>query len=242
LIDPLLEATRLLPAVTGYMATPTPGAANLAGSEGVVADTNFSVDRGFFTAPFTVEITTPTPGAVIRYTLNGSPPTASTGLVYNSANPPQITTTTTLRAAAFRAGWTPTNVDTQTYIFLDDVIHQSGAGLPPTAAWGYAGPDWAVDQDVVNNPLYAGTIKDDLKAVPTVSLVMPWNDWFAGGGVGIYPTEAEIDRAVSMEYFTGDGSQAFQIDGGIESKAARATTAGRWTNRRWREVQGALRP
>jgi hypothetical protein len=226
LVSPLLAATRPSTPVTGYMVAPTPNGANQEGSLGVVADTAFSVDRGFFTNPFTVQITTPTSDAVVRYTTDGSPPTATTGLIYNSANPPLITTTTTLRAAAFKTGWTPTDVDTQTYIFLDDVIHQSGAGLPPTAAWGYAGPDWAVDPDVVNNPTYSGTIKDDLKSVPTVSLVMAWNDWFAGGGVGIYPTEAEIERAVSMEYLTGDGGQDFQIDGGIEVQGG--TSDDRW--------------
>jgi hypothetical protein len=226
LIDPLLEATRLLPPVTGYMVNPTPGAANSTGTAGLVADTTFSVDRGFFTEPFTVEIATTTADAEIRYTTDGSTPTATNGLVYNPASPPLISTTTTLRAAAFKPGFTPTNVDTQTYIFLDDVIQQNGAGLPPVAPWGYAGPDWAVDPDVVNHPTYSSTIIDDLKAVPTVSLVMNWNDWFGGGGQGIYPVEAEIERAVSMEYFRADGSLAFQIDGGVEIQGG--TSDDRW--------------
>ncbi len=226
LIDPLLQADRILPAVTGYMATPSPNAANQAGTLGVVADTNFSVDRGFYTSPFTVDITTATPDAEIRYTTDGSPPTATTGLIYNPASPPLIVTTTTLRAAAFRTGWTPTNVDTQTYIFLDDVIQQDGVGLPPVANWGWVGPDWAVDPDVVNNPLYSGEIINDLKAVPTVSLVMPWDDWFGGAGVGIYPTESEIERATSMEFFTADGSEQFQIDAGIEVQGG--TSDDRW--------------
>jgi hypothetical protein len=216
LISPLLVATRLSDAVDGYMTTPTPNAANLEGALGVVADTAFSVDRGFFTAPFTVAITTPTSGAEIRYTTDGSAPTATTGTAYNPASPPLISTTTTLRAAAFKVGFAPTNVDTQTYIFLDDVIQQDGVGLPPYAAWGENGPDWVMDPDVVNNPTYAATIQDDLKDIPTVSLVMPWTDWFGGGGQGIYPTEAEIERGVSMEYFTADGTQEFQIDAGIE--------------------------
>jgi hypothetical protein len=226
LLSPLLVATRPSAAVTGYMATPTPNAANLEGTLGVVGDTSFSVDRGFYSAPFTVEITTPTSGAQIRYTTDGSAPTATTGTVYNPASPPLISTTTTLRAAAFRTGWTPTNVDTQTYIFLDDVIQQTGAGVPPHAAWGENGPDWAMDPAVVTNPTYAATIKDDLKGIPTVSLVMPWNDWFGGGGQGIYPTEAEIERGVSMEYFTADGTQEFQIDAGIEIQGG--TSDDRW--------------
>jgi hypothetical protein len=216
MLSPLLVTTRPSAAVTGYMATPTPNAANLEGTLGVVGDTSFSVDRGFFTSSFNVTIATPTPGTTIRYTTDGSVPTATTGTIYNPASPPLISTTTTLRAAAFRTGWTPTNVDTQTYIFLDDVIQQNGVGLPAHANWGENGPDWAMDPDVVNNPTYAATIKDDLKDIPTVSLVMPWNDWFVGGGQGIYPTEAEIERGVSMEYFTADGTNEFQIDAGIE--------------------------
>ena len=99
-----------------------------------------------------------------------------------------------MRAAAFKTGYTPSNVDTQTYIFLEDVIHQTGAGLPPYAGWGKNTPpgpfvpDWEVDPNVVNNPLYSGTIKNDLQAVSTVSLVLPWNDWFGAGGQGdLYP-------------------------------------------------------
>ncbi|HEY2760641.1 MAG TPA: chitobiase/beta-hexosaminidase C-terminal domain-containing protein, partial [Pirellulales bacterium] len=126
LIDPLLSEIRSNPPTVGYMSTPTPGAANSTGSLGFVADTHFSVDRGFYSAPFDVAITTATAGAQIRYTLDGSAPTATTGLVY--PGPIHITTTTNLRAAAFKAGYTPTDVDTETYVFLDDVIHQTGAG------------------------------------------------------------------------------------------------------------------
>jgi hypothetical protein len=225
LISPLLATSRPSAPVTGYMVTPSPNAANQQGTLGVVADTQFSIDRGFFTSQFTVEITTATAGAEIRYTTDGSIPTATTGTVYNPLSPPLITTTTTLRAAAFKTGFTPTNVDTQTYIFLDDVIEQDGSGLPP-ASWGLNGPDWELDPAVVNNPTYASTIKDDLQAVPTVSLVMPWDDWFGGGGQGIYPTQAEIERGVSMEYFTADGTSHFQIDAGIEIQGG--TSDDRW--------------
>ncbi len=226
LIDPLLQADRTLPPAVGYMLVPTPGAPNQQGTLGFVADTKFSVDRGFYNSSFNVEITTDTVGAEIRYTLDGSLPTATTGLVYNSLSPPLITQTTNLRAAAFKVGFTPSNVDTQTYVFLDNVIQQSGAGLPPVTNWGYAGPDWEMDPDVVNNPQFSSTIKDDLKAVPTVSLVMPWSDWFGPAGTGIYPTASELERAVSMEYFTADGSREFQIDAGIEIQGG--TSDARW--------------
>lgn len=228
LISPTLTAVR--PGLVGFMVAPTPDAANAEATLGLVADTHFSVDRGFFASPFPVEITTATEGAQIRYTVDGSPPTATTGLVYDSASPPMVTKTTTLRAAAFKSGFTPTNVDTQTYIFLDNVIHQTGAGLPPYTPWGLSVtspvPDWDMDPDVVNNPLYASTIKNDLKSIPTVSLVAPWSSWFGGQNVGIYPISSELEVATSMEYFNANGSQSFQIDGGIEIQGG--TSDDRW--------------
>ena len=208
-----------------YFTTPTPGAANNSGTLGFVADTSFSVDRGFFEAPFQVEIASPTPGAQIRYTLDGTPPTATTGLIYTG--PITISTTTTLRAAAFKAGLTPTNVDTQTYIKLSDVIRQSGANLPPFANWGHNGPDWAMDQDLVGpGRPYANTIVDDLKSVPTLSLVMPWADWFGSGGRGIYISGTAIERAVSAEWINPDGSEGFQLNAAVEIQGG--TSDQRW--------------
>jgi hypothetical protein len=215
------------------MATPTPGATNSTGTLGFVGDTHFSVDRGFFSAPFTVAITTSTPGAQIRYTLDGTPPTATTGTIY--AGPISITTTKTLRAAAFKTGWTPTDVDTQTYIFLADVIHQTGTGLPSFANWGHNGPDWVMDPNVVNNPTYSGTIINDLKAVPSVSLVMPWNDWFGSGGQGIYISGSGVERATSMEMISAnDPTENFQSDAAVEIQGASST-------QRWNEDKLSLR-
>ena len=77
---------------------PTPGRGNGSGFGGFVQDTKFEPNRGFFDAPFHVTITVATPGAEIRYTLDGSKPTAANGKVY--AGPIAIDTTTTLRAAA----------------------------------------------------------------------------------------------------------------------------------------------
>jgi hypothetical protein len=214
LIDPLLVAKRAVGSSLGFMATPTPGADNVLGTLGFVGDTHFSANRGYFTSPFDVAISTDTPGAQIRYTLDGSPPTATTGLVYSS--PVHIATTATLRAAAFLAGYTPSNVDTETYLFPADIAHQSGAGLPPSATWGSSGPDWAMDPDIVNDPTYSSSVVQSLESLPSVSLVLPWNDMFGGNGQGIYIQGSSTERAVSTEFFTADQSQNFQIDAAVE--------------------------
>src|SRR5688572_4310034 len=113
----------VLGGVERYFTTPTPGAANVGGHTGVVSDTVISVDRGFFDAPFSLSIATLTPGATIRYTLDGTRPTPTTGAVYGG--PFTIQRSTVVRAAAFKAGLVPSDVDTQTYLFLDDVVRQT---------------------------------------------------------------------------------------------------------------------
>ena len=136
-----------------YFTAPTPGTQNGVGGD-LVGDTSFSHDRGFYDAPFDLSILTPTPDATIRYTTNGVPPTSTTGTVYTG--PIRISGTTTIRAAAFKTGLLPSNVDTQTYIFLDDVIRQAPTGAAPPgwpASWGQNSVDYGMDPVVVNNPL-----------------------------------------------------------------------------------------
>ncbi|MGJ8723783.1 MAG: lamin tail domain-containing protein [Roseibacillus sp.] len=135
----------------GYLATPTPGAANEASVLGFVADTSFSLDRGFYSTPIQVTVSSLTTDANIRYTLNGSKPTATTGILYTG--PIDISETTVLRAAAFKDGFGATNVDTHTYIFPTDVITQ---------------PE--MDVGVTQDPQYAPDLEAALISIPTISL------------------------------------------------------------------------
>jgi hypothetical protein len=205
----------------GYrlLQTPTPGKPN--NSRWIVGDTNFSKDRGFYSSSFGVSITTQTfGGARIRYTLDGSPPTATTGTVYTG--PITINKTTTLRAAAFKSGWLPSNVDTQTYLFVNDVIRQSPDGSAP-AGWpdsfgNGAVTDYGMDPDVVDSPTYSGRIKGALTAIPTISMVMDMDDLF-DPATGIYANSIQDgrdwERPASIELIKPDGTKGFQIDGGV---------------------------
>ncbi len=193
----------------GFMPTPTPGALNGSGVLGFVGDTYFSHHRGFFTAPFDVTLSCDTPGAVIRYTKNGDTPTATTGFVYTT--PILIDATTTLRAAAFVTGFQPSNVDTQTYLFLDDVITQSAngsapAGWPATSVNGQRF-DYGMDPAVVNGSVASGTatpaiVKSALQAIPTVSLVTDLAN-LTDPTTGIYVSPQsrgeDAERPVSLE-------------------------------------------
>ncbi|MBN1673108.1 MAG: lamin tail domain-containing protein, partial [Kiritimatiellae bacterium] len=189
-----------------------------------VADTTFSVDRGFYDASFTVTIATDTPGATIRYTTDGSPPSASHGAAAGAGVAVPITRTTCLRAAAFKGDYEPTDVDTHTYIFLDDVIHQTRPSGYPSYWINRDGESWKgdyeMDPDVVNDARYSGTIKNDLKSIPTLSLVCDKNDLF-DRYQGIYTNPGRDanwereERGISAEWLHPDGSEGFQIDCGL---------------------------
>ncbi len=93
----------------------TPGAPNgTSPIRGAVADVRFSVKRGFFNGPFTLTLSCPTPGAAIRYTTNGSPPTESEGFLYTDGI--RISASRVLRAAAFAPDARPSGVETHTYL------------------------------------------------------------------------------------------------------------------------------
>lgn len=63
--------------------------------------------------PPSVSITCPTPGVSIRYTIDGSTPTSSYGTSYTG--PIAVSSTTTLKAVAFRSGWSDSPVSTAVY-------------------------------------------------------------------------------------------------------------------------------
>lgn len=192
---------------------PTPGAVNDETPPcGNVEEIAFSAARGFYSAPFALTLSSATPGATIRYTVDGSLPTESHGLVY--AAPIPIGTTTIVRATAFAAGLTPAAAVAYSYIFLDDVVRQTGAGFPT----GSFADDYQMDPRVVDDPRYAPTIRDDLRAIPTLSVSMDVNDLFGQeNGIYTHPRAHGIDweRAASAEMILEDGTTAFQVNCGI---------------------------
>ncbi|HTB81860.1 MAG TPA: choice-of-anchor tandem repeat GloVer-containing protein [Opitutaceae bacterium] len=73
----------------------------------------FSPGSGTYNNAQTVTISTPTSGATIRYTTDGSAPTKTHGTIYSK--PVSISTTTTLQAIAYKTGFTDSPVTTATY-------------------------------------------------------------------------------------------------------------------------------
>jgi len=202
-----------------YFQTQTPGGTNGASTiTGVVADTRFSHKRGFYDAPFSLSITSATPAVTIRYTTNGTAPTASSGLIYTAPIP--ISKTTVIRAAAYANGMLPTDVDAETYLFLDDVITQSANGAAPPGwptTWGNNVVDYGMDPDIVNAPAYKDTIKSDLQAIPTFSIVADLNDLFGPNGIYANPggDGSAWERPCSIELIYPNDTEGFQVNCGI---------------------------
>jgi hypothetical protein len=230
LIVPELVEYQLANTTTNYFATATPGAPNGSGFIAFVGDTKFSVDRGFYDTAFSLSITTATANATIQYTTDGSEPSLSNGLTYTG--PMTISGTTVIRAAAFKSGFQPSNVDTETYIFLNDVILQSQNGAPPPgwpSSWGANEVNYGMDPNVVNAPAYSGTILNDLKTIPSYSIVTDLANLFdPANGIYANPSGDGIawERPASIELIYPDGTKGFQIDGGLRIRGGYSRSTG----------------
>ncbi|MCP4846471.1 MAG: hypothetical protein GY899_00810, partial [Verrucomicrobiaceae bacterium] len=192
----------------GYLRAPSPGRTNGETAAGFVGDTAFSIDRGFFDAPFDLEITSSTEGATIRYTTDGSAPTNIFGTIYNG--PVRITGTTIIRAMAYHAGYFATNVDTHTYLFLDDVRTQYANGSAP--------PGWPSDSSNgqqfnygmdpnVTSRYSAQQMIDALSSIPSVSLVTGQSNLTGGNGIYTNPGShgKNWERPASFEILDSGG-------------------------------------
>ncbi len=215
-ILPELEGLSTGAGAERYFTPPTPGAVNGFGYLGLVADTKFSVDRGFYDTPFTVAITSATATASIYWTTNGSIPAPTNGTLYTA--PISIPGTRLLRAAAFLTNHIPSAPDAQSYIFLNQVLQQSDTqpGYPTT--WqGNFPADYGIDPNIVNHPNYGATLTNDLRSIPTLSLVSDHDSfWHPNTGIYVDAVNDRGERAVSAELFNGDNTSEFQINSGIQ--------------------------
>ncbi|HQA39009.1 MAG TPA: CotH kinase family protein, partial [Kiritimatiellia bacterium] len=104
-----------------YGDTATPGAANAGTTfSAITPPPVFSHLGGFHAASFPLQLASPDPAAVIRYTTDGRVPSETVGTVYSA--PITLTAATTVRARCFKAWQIPS--DTVTHSFL---VAQSSA-------------------------------------------------------------------------------------------------------------------
>jgi transcription elongation GreA/GreB family factor len=110
-----------------------------------VANVTANPGSGAVTGGSTVALSTPTSGATIRYTTNGSEPTASSTAY---ATPITIAAATTIKAKAFKTGLT----DSDTATFNYTVIAITAPTLTVGTVSGHPGDEVSVTVSLANNP------------------------------------------------------------------------------------------
>lgn len=211
-----------------FFEEPTPGRANVSSRFQVVSEVQFSHEHGFYDQVIDLELSTPTDGAAVYYTTDGSVPTEDS-LRY--AEPIRIGSTTNVRAIAIKEGLESSRPVTQSYLYVADVINQSATQLRSRGFPSDWGPnttspsvDYGMDRRVAGQNgtdifggLYADRMREDLLAVPTLSLTMEFDDLFGVKGIygDVTGRGVEWERPTSVELIHPDGTEGFQVDAGI---------------------------
>lgn len=176
-----------------YFATPTPKSANTTtGYDGVLPQPTFSKQRGFYNDDFNLTLSTTTPGAEIRYTTDGSLPTASSAL-YTSPIPIQATSwgagrefkANVIRAACYKSGYITINPVTNTYF------------VGPNAASRYTLPIVSLTTDNAN-------FFDNSIGIYVSGYYNNYNQ-----------TGDAWERPLHIEFFEPGSSTGFSVDGGV---------------------------
>src|SRR5205823_1207953 len=106
-----------------------------------VATPTFSPEGGFYLQAQSVTVSCGSVGATIRYTTDGSEPTAGSQIIASGASI-SVANTTVLRAKAFRSGYAPSNTKSGVYQIGGYVVSgvSHSLALKPDGtlwSWGY---------------------------------------------------------------------------------------------------------
>ena len=199
----------------------------------VTAQPKFSEPHGLYdVTSLTVGITPTDATAEVRYTTDGSEPTAQSSLY---TEPLQLTRTTLLRAVEVKNGVVTSASSTASYIFIASVLNQSNnpEGYPST--WGRytqfegtAIADYEMDPEMTNDPVLRPKIIEGLKSLPVLSIVTDIDNLFSHendedrGGIYIFTGPPVGDatghgwtRPTSVELIGGPQQHDLTIDCGL---------------------------
>lgn len=208
-----------------YFGIPTPGTPNGDSLiEGALPEVSVNVGRGVFEHAFDLLLSSPVPGAEIRYTLDGEDPGGSGPGVQRYTGPLRIGGTTILRVTSVKAGYLPSVVGTHTYIFPAQVVHQPAN--PPGVPDRWIDPqgrswtaDYEMDPEIVDSPVYRDRVVPALKSLPVLSIVTRPADMF-DNATGIYPKSQSRgpawERPASAEILDWERGQTVQVNCGVQ--------------------------
>jgi sugar lactone lactonase YvrE len=186
-----IGATTTLKAIaykSGLADSAVASAAYIISIPGVVSAPIFSPAGGSFSTSQTVAITSATSGASIRYTSDGSTPSSTIGTVYSGAV--MVSTTTTLKAIAYKVGSTDSAVTSGAFIEMPVAPTNPGTlpnqtdttghivtyvatvtgNPPPTIQWQVSTDGGTTWTNLTNNSTYSGVTTNTLTITGTAAL------------------------------------------------------------------------
>ena len=193
----------------------------------------FSVPHGLYDAEsLTVSIEGNTAGAQIRYTTDGSEPTADS---QPYTKPITLLRTTILRAAEVADGTLCSPVATASYIFQSNVLSQGNTPSGYPATWGKystisgtAKADYGMDPEMTGDATLRNRIIEGLGQLPILSLVSDKDNFFSHendpdrGGIYIFTGPPVGDatghgwtRPASVELFGGPQQHDLSVNCGV---------------------------
>ncbi|HAB16814.1 MAG TPA: lamin tail domain-containing protein [Verrucomicrobiota bacterium] len=186
----------------GFLPQPTPGQSNGARASAGENGVTFSRTHGFMTETFTLELSATIPGSTIRYTLDGTRPSPTSGTIYSgpiSISPSTTATTRGLRivrALAINplAAYAP--VGTQTYLFVNGA---TGPGVDGVVSQS------RLQSSITRHATYGPLLGESFMALPALSVVTT-------GSPSTTETRTSIELVDPLNREPG-----FQIDCGLEA-------------------------
>ncbi len=193
-----------------FFSPPTPGAPNNTNSYiDFTGRVEFSEPHGIYARPLRVTLSTDDRVANIRYTTDGSAPTARTGFAYKT--PIEIQESKVLRAAVFRENFATFDVTTRTYSIDQGRLLSS---LPVVSI--------ATDTENLVGPTGIAGMSDNTRVNGDCSRWYrrdhPYPEYFNPINRG-----RSWERSVSVEYFNSTDGHDFAIDCGIRLSGSNNT-------------------
>jgi hypothetical protein len=188
-------------------------------ASGRAPEVRFDAESGFRSSAFKLGLSAPFADAAIYYTTNGALPRPGAAIRYQA--PIGIAGTAIVRARAFAGDRALTEAAARTYLFLEDIPRQTGAGLPDS--WGASDgkplpAHYGMSAGPAGSAASTAAIIEGLRSIPSLSIITePENLFSPEKGIYVNPTErgAAWERPAAIELLCPDGSVGFRAGCGL---------------------------
>ena len=188
-------------------------------ARGNFAPPTFSHSSGCYEAPFELTLRTTLSDAILRFTTDGSEPTATNGTRYSKPIP--LSRTTVLRAATFPATGAPSEIISRSFLFPSDLLRQKGEGFP--SFWGIRDREpvrahYKLDTAILDEAGGSDAVSRALRSLPVISIQANVHDLFDTDR-GLYANPmlsgSDWERPGSVELLNTGTQPGFQIQCGL---------------------------